>query len=132
MALPIDLQEIPGAAELDSWFGYWPSFHDAEVTSLHLNRKGNSTLRVHTWEMTKQVDEKGYYVLDKHVEVEFVFEGPSDLSLSGFNHQNVIFELGIAKTHSGFRLTLAECYGLSGSIEAKTLSLNITPGKPSR
>ena len=38
MAVPIDLQEISGAAELRDWFGYWPMFHDAEIISLHLNR----------------------------------------------------------------------------------------------
>lgn len=57
MAVPIELQNIPGAMQLDSWFGCWPSFHDAEIISLHLNRNGNSFLRVHTWEMTKEVDD---------------------------------------------------------------------------
>jgi len=130
MAVPIDLQEISGAAELHDWFGYWPTFHDAEIVSLHLNRKGSSSLRVHTWDMTKEVDEKGYYVLAKHVVVEFVFETVSGLNLNGFNHQNVIFELGIKKTDSGFRITLDECYGLTGSIDAERMSIWITPGKP--
>jgi len=95
-----------------------------------LNRKGRSSLRVHTWEMTKEIDEKGYYVLTKHVVVEFLFETVSGLSLNGFNHQNVIFGVGIEKTDSGFRLTLDECCGASGSIEAERMSLRITPGKP--
>ena len=58
MAVPINLQEIPGAAELNDWFGYWPTFHDAEIISLHLSRSDSCSLRVHTWEMTKEVDEK--------------------------------------------------------------------------
>ena len=131
VAVPTDLQEIPGAAELHDWFGFWPTFHDSEIISLHLNRKGSSNLRIHTWDMTKEVDEKGYYVLTKHVIVEFVFETVSGLNLTGFNHQNVIFELGIEKTDSGFRLNLDECYGVAGSIEAERMSIRITPGKPS-
>jgi hypothetical protein len=63
MTLPAEVTEIQGAGELHDWFGYWPSFHDAEVIGLHLNRKGSSSLRIHTWEMTKDVDEKGYYDL---------------------------------------------------------------------
>jgi len=129
MAVPTDLQEIPGAAELHDWFGYWPTFHDAEIISLHLNRKGCSNLHVHTWEMTKETDEKGYYVLVKHVVVEFAIEGVCALDLDGFNHQNVIFGLSIEKTDLGFRLTLDECYGLAGSIESQRVSIRVIPGE---
>jgi len=130
MPVPIETKDIHGASELYDWFGYWPSFHDAEIISLHLNRGGNSSLRVHTWEMTKEVDEKGYYVLARHVVVEFILEAVSDLSLNGFNHQNVVFGLEVEKIDSGFRLRLDDCYGLTGSIEAERLSLSLTPGKP--
>jgi Immunity protein 50 len=130
MPVPIHLREVNGAVELHDWFGYWPNFHDAEIISVCLNRKGRSSLRIHTWEMTKEIDEKGYYVLTKHIVVEFAFEAVSGLSLNGFSHQNVIFGLGIEKTDSGFRLTLDECYGLAGSIEAEKISISLTPGKP--
>lgn len=130
MSVPLNIGEIEGALKLEEWFGYWPSFHDAEIVSLHLNRKGSSSLCVHTWEMTKETDGAGYYVLAKHVVVEFAFEAVCGLSLSGFNQQNVIFGLAIEKTDSGFRVTLDDCYGLAGSIESEKLSLRLTPGKP--
>ena len=130
MSVPIEISEIHGAAELQQWFGYWPSFHDAEILGLDLNRKGSSSLLVHTWEMTKEIDDKGYYVLAKHVVVEFIFEAVSGVSLNGFNDQNVIFQLVIEKTDSGFRVTLGDCYGLAGSIDAEKLSIRLTPGKP--
>ena len=131
MAMPIEFKEIPGAADLHDWFGYWPGFHDAEIISLHLNRKGSSSLRVHTWDTTKEVDEKGRYVMAKHIVVEFIFENVSELALNGFSQQNVISGLSIEKIGSDFRLTLGECYGLAGSIEAERMSIRITPGKPS-
>jgi hypothetical protein len=131
MDLPVALKDIPGAVDLHDWFGYWPSFHDAEIVSLNLKRKGSSSLLAHTWEMTKELDEKGHFVLTKHIVVEFLFDDVFDLNLIGFNQQNVIFELAIEKTDSGFRLTLDECYGLSGIIEAKTMSIRTMPGKPS-
>lgn len=87
-------------------------------------------MRVYTWEMTKKVDEKGYYVLAKHVVVEFNFETISDLSLNGFNGQNVISGLALGKTDSGFRVMLDDCYGLAGNIEAERESITITPGRP--
>jgi hypothetical protein len=80
--------------------------------------------------MTKEIDDKGFYVLAKHIVVEFIFEAVCGLSLNGFNQQNVIFGLAIEKTDSGFRVTLDDCYGLAGSIESEKLSLRLTPGKP--
>jgi hypothetical protein len=130
VSIPIEISRVQGASELEEWFGYWPSFHDAEVIGLHLNREGSSSLRVHTWGMTKEIDDKGYYVLTKHIVVEFIFDAVCGLSLNGFNHQNVIFGLAIDKTNFGFRVTLDDCYGLAGSIEAENISLRLTPGKP--
>ncbi len=130
MTLPVGIEGIPGAAELHDWFGYWPGFHDAEIISLHLNRRGTSSLRVHAWDTTKEVDDKGHYVMAKHVVVEFIFEKIFDLALNDFSQQNVISGLGIERIDSGFRLTLGACYGLAGNIEAERISLRITPGKP--
>lgn len=131
MAIPEGLDSIPGAQQLHDWFGYWPGFHDAEVIRLHFNRTGMSSLLIHTWEMTKQTDSRGYYELVKHVVVEFVFDGISNLNLEGFSHQNVIFGLDITKIESGFCLVLDPCYGVSGSIEAESVSIQLIPGKPS-
>ena len=131
MELPIELKSIDGAGQLQQWFGYWPSFHDAEVLALHLNRSSPSTLTVHTWHPTNQVDEKGYFGMEKHVVVDFILKEVSELNISGFNHQNVISRLTIEKLSEGFRLTLNDCYGLAGTIEARDLSIRLTPGKPS-
>ena len=130
MPLSAELKSINGAEELYDWFGFWPSFHDAEVVKLHLNRRGASNLLIHIWEMTKNVDSKGYYELVKHVVVEFTLEGVSALSLEGFSGQNVIFGLAIDRIEAGFRLTLDPCYGLSGSIVAQGVFIRFTPGKP--
>jgi Immunity protein 50 len=83
-------ENVPGASELLSWFGYWPSFHDAEVLSIHLNRSGESTVAIHTRHRTDQVDDHGYFVTTKHVLVTFVHEGIHTVQLTDFNHQNVI------------------------------------------
>jgi len=128
--LPDELKAIAGAQELHDWFGRWPTFHDAEILSLRLNRHGASILLIHTWEMTSKIDEKGFYVLDKHVVVEFVLENIAELNLSGFSVQNVIFGLSLGKKEKGFLLDLDPCYGLAGTIEAKDVSIRLHPGKP--
>lgn len=130
MELPTELQQIDGAEQLYNWFGHWPSFHDAEVIKLHLNRRSSSSLVIHTWEMTSEVDVKGFYVMTKHVVVEFVLEEICGLDLSGFSHQNVISGLEMEKIDTGFRLTLGGCYGIAGVIEAKEISIRLNTGKP--
>jgi len=127
---PIVLQAVEGARGLYDWFGYWPNFHDAEVISLHLNRRGSSSLSLHTWELSKDVDEKGYFILSKHVVVEFVMKEVVGLSLNGFNHQNVISGLAIEPSEGAYRLVLENCYGVAGYLEAKDISIRLTLGKP--
>jgi len=133
MALPDGLRAVTGAQQLHDWFGYWPTFHDAEVISLHLNRKNPSILKVHTWEMTSEVDMTGHYVLAKDVVVDFVIDisaADDSLELYGYSHQNVIFGLAIDKDDSAYKLDIDPCYGLGGSIKADNISIRLTPGEP--
>jgi hypothetical protein len=121
------LKSIPGAVELLAWFGHWPSFHDAEIVSLTLNRSGVSILRVHTWQMTSQIDERGYYVLDKHIVVNFQMEEIQGLQLVDFSPQNLIFGLTLREIEGGFQIEMDPCYGLAGTISARKLSLEFEP-----
>jgi hypothetical protein len=131
MPLPVAVETISGAQELFDWFGYWPDFHDAEVTRLRLETGAPSSLLVRTWEMTNQVDAKGFYELRKHVVAEFVIEEISAIDLQDLWDHSILLSLGIEKTETGFRLSFSAAYGLCGTIEAQGLSLRITPGKPS-
>ena len=100
--------EIHGSNLLSEQFGEWPSFHDSEVISIDFNRGnegGNPTVvvKVHAFEMTSEVNEKGYYKLINHCDIEFNFESVEDLALKGFNHQNVISGIYFSKEVVGVR-----------------------------
>ena len=100
----------------------WPNFHDAEVISLTLARKGQSVLRVYP------------YYPHKPATVDFIFENVTDIELQDFSGQNVITSLRIetATDQNGvkvYRLVLGPCYGLSGRIDAKSLRVDLSPGK---
>jgi hypothetical protein len=97
---------IVGSDKLTSIFGRWPSFHDAEVHEIQLERGHINTdnrvrefprltAKLHLWSMTNEVDEKGYYVTTKHTLATIRFYDVSDLKLEDFNHQNAIFGLGV-------------------------------------
>lgn len=83
-----------------------------------------------SWETTKDIDEKDYYVRAKHVAVEFIIGGTSGLEVDGWNQQNVVFGINIEKTDSGYRVSLHACYGAGSSFEADRLFLNLIPGEP--
>lgn len=138
-------QEVSGGAELLRWFGRVPSFHDAEILSLDLRRKGQSTLRLHGWVMRDEASQDGFMVLDRHAIVTFTLDGMMDLQLDGFNIQNVID--GLILRHAPDRperrghlvldplphdieIELEPCYGLNGLIRARSVVITFQPGKP--
>jgi hypothetical protein len=95
---------IRNSEALEEIFGYWPSFHDAEVLHVRLDRgdppdRGGEPRRptleadIHVFEMTDQVTEQGFYALRKHTLVTFAFHGVDELELNGFNNQNALFGL---------------------------------------
>ena len=126
------LTQIEGSQRLVDWFGLWPSFHDAEVVSIELNRTGTSTVAIHTFAMTSQVDSRAHYITEKHAIVRFILEEVIDTELLGFNHQNVISGLVIKAHKEGYEVVLGGCYGVESFIVAARLSVEIEPGIPPR
>jgi Immunity protein 50 len=120
---------IEGAQAVFDWFGYWPSFHDAEIIDLHLATAGPSWLSVLTWHMNRDVIESGFYRREREAIVTFTLTGIADLELADFSNQNVISSLAIEPRAHGARLILKPCYGLTGFIEAAEVRVALTPGK---
>lgn len=124
-------------------FGYWPSFHDAEILWLKMERvegtyqdyiSPNIEFVIHVWEMTKETTENGFLKLQKHHLIHFKFEDIYDVELGGFNNQNALFELKInekSKNESGIiplQIILDPAYGLGGEFKSyKGSILGITP-----
>ncbi|MFI5013420.1 MAG: hypothetical protein ACHQAY_13845 [Hyphomicrobiales bacterium] len=136
---------IPGGPDLVAWFGHVPNFQDAEIVSLDLHRRGPSILRIHFWNRRNEIDDCGYYVLDRHAVVAFTLEDIMDLQLDGFSHQNVIFGLQLRRASErpdrrpyysldpspdDYEIQLEPCFGLDGSIRCRRISVAFIPGKP--
>jgi hypothetical protein len=99
---------VEGSEKLTSIFGYWPTFHDAEVLDVHLWRGDVKpeekrylfpvlTTKLHVWELTNEVTAQGYCTLRKHTLATLRFYDVLDLRMEGFNQQNAILELSIAR-----------------------------------
>lgn len=123
--------DIPGADAVVGWFGQWPSFHDAEILSIHINRGGRSIIRIHAWNFSGKVDAKGYWIRDREGIVVFEFDRIKDIRLEGENAdvQNVISGLWVEETQDGYRLILGPCYGVAGELVVEHLSVRVEPGQ---
>jgi hypothetical protein len=137
--------EIKQSNLLVDIFGRWPSFHDAEVISIELFRdpskvsEPNLRAKIHVFEMTPEVDDRGFYVLKNHVLVTFLFRGIDENTVKEFNQQNVLWELAIVDISSRqlerlrFEIHFASSFGVEAefkcrSVEVETVAC-FTPGE---
>jgi hypothetical protein len=121
--------DIKGVEAVVKWFGEWPSFHDAEVLSLHINRGGTSQLRIFTFITGNRVDSAHYFIRENEGVVVFEFSGITSLDLDGEDAdvQNVISGLAIERVQKGYALSLGPCYGLAGEITVRELTVRVEP-----
>lgn len=118
---------IDGAQLVVEWFGHWPTFHDAQVVQLVLDRGGvgenagpTLTLAVYAYLAGPGVEPNGTYVLSKECLVTFEFRRMAQLELSEFNDQNALWELAIMdRTRdqlewAKFEVVLASSHGVGG------------------
>lgn len=127
---------VLGREKLTSIFGYWPSFHDAEVVWLRLDRGSaddscGATVdaMIHAFEMTSEVGSDGSYVLRNHTLVHFCFRDVVELELSGFNHQNALQGLTITDLrerqweHIHFEISIDPAFGVGGSLQCHEVEI---------
>lgn len=110
------------------WFGAWPSFHDAEIMSLHIDREsGVSSLCIRVFTLTDRTDESGRFIRERDAQVVFEFSGIRSVRLEGedADRQNVISSLLIEQLDGAYRLFLAPCYGMAGEMVVKDLKVRL-------
>jgi len=126
-----ELQALsPTIQRVVDWFGFWPSFHDAEVVSVVLDRAGISRIVVHAFAGTSEVDEQGYYKTEKHALVSLLLHEVSNSELLGFNAQNVLSDLSIQRVDAGVKVVLGGCFGLEGYVVARAVNFEVEAGIP--
>lgn len=127
------LHEIPGGRALVEWFGGVPHFHDAELLELTFSKEGSGLIRLHAWNMTDQVDDKGYFINDKHAIVTLLLGGVSSINCIDFDMvPGIIYDLDISAVNEFYRVEWSASYGVEGSITVKGVQINLMPGKPAK
>ena len=102
--------------------GRWPTFHDAEVIDIHLQRGEaidpcswpHLTARVHVFQ--EQPD-------SQPVCVTIRFDLIHDLSLTGFDHQNSLYGIRIDRDVSEFAVLFDSAQGLGASFRCGSITI---------
>ena len=124
---------ISGAENVIETIGFWPSFHDAEVISFLVSRalpdQGSATIAklcVHY----REHDAVGVgtadfeYVCQKSLLVELIFSDIHDLSLTDFNHQNVLESIDLKRLQDlSILVDIVSIWGIGGSIRCNLVAV---------
>jgi len=132
------MTDIQNKKALIDIFGHWPSFHDAEILRMSLEREGEDgpylEAHIHVFEMTSEIDAKGYYVLKNPTLVTFRFTHIVLEYLKWFNQQNVLWDLEITNIKPeendgcNFKVVMPSSYGLEASFDCKDIIIvNVKP-----
>ena len=128
-------RKIGNSNSLTDIFGCWPSFHDAEVISIELQRAQGGlseptlTAKIYLFEMTSKVDERGCYVLKNHTIVTFSFKGIDESCLKWFNQQNSLWELAILDISSRqleklkFQVHFSSSFGVEAEFKCRAIEI---------
>jgi hypothetical protein len=131
---------IRGAEQLTTIFGRWPSFHDAEVVRLTLDRVStvdgafgpSLSVDVYVFEAGPDVTSSGTYVLRHETLVSFRFLEVDQLEINEFNQQNAIWDLSITDIsdrqleRAKYEVRFAASFGMSAAflcLDAEVLSV---------
>jgi hypothetical protein len=94
--------KLDNSEMIEGIFGFWPTFHDFEILSISLDRRGvGMSLRILTW------TDRG----EAYYEVVLRFDGIEDLVLEDFNHQNVMFGLDLSQTEDRIKVEIDSVFG---------------------
>lgn len=130
---------LPGGQAIVDWFGFVPSFHDATLEKLEL-ATGTASIVLKAFRMTKEIDSKGYFVLDKHALVTIKLSEVTGIQLEGESGL-IISDLGIRRLsekpsgwHDGtgpcrgdFEVAWESCWGFDGALFAREVTLAFDP-----
>jgi hypothetical protein len=103
---------IAQAEQVECYFGYWPEFSDGSITRFSYEDESVISLTI-CYIDTNQ---------NKAAQVEFKFNGVSNIELSNLKSQNIIDVLCISQDQL-VKVELEACYGLFGSFNCRSVEV---------
>jgi hypothetical protein len=127
--------KIENSHLLTAIFGRWPSFHDAEVLNIALDRGERGAFdpsleaAFRLYEGTSGMDQEGRYVLKNHVVVRIKFSRIVNLTLADFNQQNALGSLVIEHLSDRerdtvkFRVVFESIFGVKAKFHCESVRI---------
>jgi len=111
---------LDGSEAVEALFGFWPSFHDAEILRIEIDRNGPRVAA----DLLAPVQPGSR----RHVVVRLVFHEVEDLTLNGFNYQNVIWSLALeVSSEERIKVTFEPTFGAGCSFSCARGEVLVTP-----
>lgn len=111
---------IKNADEVCSLYGSWPTFHDAEVLTVALERgappKIPPSMVIRVW--TTSYNDRAVQSI-----VRSRFDRPEELAIEGFNHQNVLFEINFKLVENMVHVTFEGIYGVHATFRCQKVTV---------
>lgn len=122
-------KEITNATLVTDHFGYWPTFHDAEIMFVTLSRSldissSSILVKVYAFETTSKVTEDGYYETIKHCIIDFEFTELAKNEIDGFNHQNAVLNIEFGREDEFLDCNIVNSVGISAYIQSKKINVS--------
>lgn len=127
----MQVPEIENVEIVTDVFGGWPSYHDAEIVRLTLDRSGPEGPRlealIYVFLMTTDVDKDGFYILKHKSLVTLEFTEVAVEKIECFNQQNVISAIVIVDIDPAkndgrrFEIEFGASYGCEATFQAKRI-----------
>jgi hypothetical protein len=122
----IDIQAIENYQAVLQRFGAWPSFHDAEIHSVLMDRTRPDgpylEMRIHVHTVKAEPDREGRYI-DKQAMVTMRFSRMESEEIVGFNEQNSIFDMDMQCDQDHIKVEISSSYGCAGSFTCKHVAI---------
>lgn len=114
---------------LVDWFGFEHDMHDAEVQSIHLRHPPDkSFISIRAFRMTAEVDDRGYFVLDRHAMVTFQLEGVKAVQTENWEFCSTLMNVDWELSEGLHRLTLVSVMDGSETIlTAQRITVSVEP-----
>jgi hypothetical protein len=107
---------VAGSEAIAQFLGYWPTFHDYEVTAVELHRSGPSFLRLNGTGPEGDIVNRIHFTI--------TLDDLQDLELYAFSLQNVLSGITFAEQEQFVRVELEPIWGIHGFLLAARVSID--------
>jgi hypothetical protein len=119
--------EVEGYPAFLAWFERTPTFHDATIESFSADIDRGVELTLRAFRMLPEVDDRGFFMLDKHCRVRIALSGVTDCYLDFDDTDRIAYSVEVHHIDGGLQMEIEGISGLEAKISARRIALEFEP-----